>query len=440
MKKAWREVNGQEATDEFERKFQAEVNTRSEKRSLAQGEGAYCAETLKRLQDRADELHQRLKEEYNLPLEQSMLTPAAIRSRLAEIKNISPRVNVILLCGGIAPEVAALKRLGVPLGIVIVQDTDLEAVGVAVAAHPDVHFAIVGTNVKNVGDIKAMTEHRVVRLVEIEVGGTHAVCLTSPCTAFSLCGKKEGFDGPAGLLFIQCKSILDQVQKCSGEMPMYLVETVYSTKILQQEQDSFFGLSNLFKAKGSMCAPSERKRRFATNRPPVVCRKDIDENDVEDKELPSLNGDLPEYCAAAAIQGPDRQVPPDRKKFPCLMFSKPCVHLVWERTKGACIPTQTMLLPEEAERAMGYSGKEIGITKHSAKQAIQERIDAHDFKDGRACVIHLNGCGDDKTKFREVPDSRRIQLLGNSQIVTLLEALMWNDRQRFPGIEQEKDD
>ena len=55
--------------------------------------------------------------------------------------------NFLLLCGGFAPEVWAYKRLkqkgAAPIRKVVLQDINLEADGVAVAAHPEVEFIIV---------------------------------------------------------------------------------------------------------------------------------------------------------------------------------------------------------------------------------------------------------------------------------------------------------
>ena len=99
---------------------------------------------MERLLKRSAVLLKRLQDDFRLPKEEALMTQSDFRSRIVEVKNALPRPNWLLLCGGIAPEVTAYKRLGAaPLGTVILQDTDLHAVGVAVAAHPDVEFAVV---------------------------------------------------------------------------------------------------------------------------------------------------------------------------------------------------------------------------------------------------------------------------------------------------------
>ena len=88
---------------------------------------------------------------------------------------------------------------------------------------------------------------------------------------------------------------------------------------------------------------------------------------------------------------------------------------------------------EEAERSMGYSKSEVGlITTFSAEKAVRKRIAEHDFSKGN--LVSLKGCADDKDMLEGVSEKRRLQLLGNSEVVTLLEAIMWNSRQLFPPI------
>jgi hypothetical protein len=72
---------------------------------------------------------------------------------------------------------------------------------------------------------------------------------------------------------------------------------------------------------------------------------------------------------------------------------------------------------EEAERSMGHSKSEVGITVFSAEKAVRKRIAEHDVS--KDSLVSLKGCADDKNMLEEVSEKRRLQLLGNSEVVTL---------------------
>lgn len=132
-------------------------------------------------------------------------------------------------------------------------------------------------------------------------------------------------------------------------------------------------------------------------------------------------------------------VHPGLKKFPCLTHSGPKSHFVFRQKDEFEVPVRSALTPEEAERAMGYSDEEVGVTAYSAEKAIKKRICCHDFeRDG--CVVSLRGCADQKDSLERVDDKQRLKLLGNSQVVTLLEALIWNDRRLFPAVSTDTED
>jgi site-specific DNA-cytosine methylase len=374
-----------------------------------------------------------------------MMNTADFVPRISEIKKFRTRPNMVLLCGGFAPEVVAYKRLGAaPLGTVILQDTDLHAVGVAVAAHPDVEFALVtNENAKYPpGDIRNMRTEKVIREVEIKLGGVDTMSITNPCQSFSLAGKTEGFCSENGQLLHDSLAILRGLET-SSSLPTYLAENVPSTKDVNESFNAYLGKgAQYFLACGSICAPCIRKRRFATNRPPPICSPSGTDSSTSP---PSLNGDLPRYLAKAVVedmggrtnrrnQNIRRMVHPKLKKFPCLMNSNPKRHaIIWEQRGDREKPINKPLTPMEAELAMGYGPEEVGVTEYSAYEAVKKRIEQHDYeRDG--CLISLKGCGDDKDSFEKVDDTRRLELLGNSQVVTLLEALIWNERFMFPAV------
>ena len=51
-------------------------------------------------------------------------------------------INMLLLCGGLCPEIDVLKSAGHSIGTVYLWDIDLVAVGVAVKNHPEVEFKV----------------------------------------------------------------------------------------------------------------------------------------------------------------------------------------------------------------------------------------------------------------------------------------------------------
>ena len=368
-----------------------------------------------------------------------------LRKRLAEIKNMLPNPNMLLLCGGIAPEVTVHKRLGLaPLGTVILQDTDLTAVGVAVAAHPDVEFAIVVDDPKaqsklEDGDVNILAEFDIFRTIDDKTGGIHGVGVSNPCQEFSRANPNRlGLDSESARLILACSNIIDFLKESSSE-PMVLYENVKSTKDIEEQQRRSVK-ARYFEADASMCGPSFRTRRFATNRPPP--RKCGDTAHSQNTMPPSLNGDLPEYAAASVLDGqaggkyPRRMLHPHIKKLNTIMHSN------MSSIEGAMFvqdneredPEPVKLTAEEVERAMGYRGTEIGKTSKSAKDAVEQRIKEHDYeRDGP--LVSLKGCAKDfDNPSTELDDETRIKLLGNSINVTMLEILMWNDRKLFPPI------
>lgn len=433
----WKKAN---MDTQFERNFKSLVEARDRVRVLAGAETGgkqLTFDVVRRLELRAKMLLGRLQEDFSLSQEQIMMESSDFRPRICEIKNMLPYPNKWLFCGGIAPEVTAYKRLrAAPLGTVILQDTDLHAVGVAVAAHPDVEFAIVCEDPKHSklapGDIKILLKPDIVRAVEVKLGGIHSASITNPCQSFSLAGKKEGFDSANGRLLHDCFAALRYLET-SSDLPMFLAENVPSTNDINEQFNAYlpYPNANYFYACGSMCSPCIRKRKFATNRPPGYSSDGAKAR--HSHEPPSLNGDLPEVSAPAVLKDKHRLVHPKLKKFSCLTHSGPKRDIVWQLRGETEEPHQTSLTPEEAERAMGYLENEVGVTALTAESAVRQRIREHNFeRDG--CLVSLKGCADRKDLLEHVDDKRRLQLLGNSQVVTLLEALMWNDRCLFPAV------
>jgi hypothetical protein len=440
----WRKAN-KELACRLEKEFEDHVMERQSKRELASETGSnrkvFSRVAYSRLQRRAEKLLQRLQEDYNDPLCATQMPSADFNQKIVEIKNTLPNPNLLLLCGGMAPEVTAYKRLRIaPLGGVILQDTDIHAVGVAVAAHPDVHFYLVcddpqKKNPKQPGDVQILSVVKnVIREIEIKLGGIHHISITNPCQSFSLAGKKDGFDTASGQLLWDCCTVVRGFET-SSTMPSYLVENVPSTIDTNERFNAYLPHrdANFFYACASMCSPCLRKRKFATNRPPGLCL----EGPRFPSGPPSLNGDLFEVTAQAVVQGSlNRRVHPELKKLPCLIHSGATRHThIWEIHDPYKNPKPTPMSPTEAEIAMGYTGNELGITAKLSEKAVQERIKAHCFEtDG--CLISLKGCAcDEKFPAEPVAAKRRLELLGNSEAVTLLEALMWSDRKLYPAVD-----
>ena len=438
----WRDANKEGKARIFEEQFDHKVRERQRRRVMAMagistnnmmmGKGLPKI-AVQRLDRRASQLLQRLQEDFRADPSETMMEYKDFKERIIEIKYVRTRPNMLLLCGGFAPEVTAYKRLNIaPLGVVIIQDTDLFAVGVAVAAHPEVEFAIVGCpdaqKKLEVGDVRILRKEAV-RQIEIKVGGIDMIGITNPCQSFSLAGKKEGFLNENGQLFHDCVAV-QRALADSSDAPFYLAENVNSTKSTNDDYDA--ALPDIgaacFNVCASICSPSCRVRKFATNRPPPECPS------IQTVGFPPcLNGDSKEYQAASIVSRTgSRFIHPGLKKLPCLMHSNPARNpLVWEISDNQ-EPERVSLLPEEAERAMGYRDDEIGITKWSAEAAVRNRIALHDYgRDGP--LISLKGCASDSNfPVEEVDDARRLALLGNSQVVTLLEAMIWREQELYP--------
>jgi len=448
---AWRNAN-KDKFQEVERKFEQLVEARARVRDLASVEGVggtrkngmVCrpsADAMDRLERRASVLLHRLQEDFRLPREESMMEYSDFKSRILEVKHTLPYPNLLLLCGGIAPEVTAYKRTGAaPLGTVIIQDTDLLAVAVAVAAHPDVEFAIIVDptpqsncrGIKAPGDVRILRDRNILRKIEVTLGGIHNVSITNPCQTFSKAGLKDGFDDPKSELLFDCVKAVDFIRD-SSEMPLYLAENVPSTREIDRQSDAYI-MSPYFRACGSMCSPSTRDRKFSTNRPPVVCASSNSADARLPGDPPSLNGDLPHVSAKVVVEHcGDRVIHPKLKKFPCLTHSGPSGANIWHLQGKYNNPIPSRLTPEEAELAMGYKNEEVGVTKNAALKAVRKRIQEHNVeRDG--CLVSLKGCANDKDQLQLVSDDQRLKLLGNSQVVTLLEALLWNERRMFPAV------
>ena len=130
-------------------------------------------------------------------------------------------------------------------------------------------------------------------------------------------------------------------------------------------------------------------------------------------------------------------VHPKMKKISCLMHSNPQRNeCVWEQKDKFEEPVPKPLDPEEAEKAMGYRGHEVGVTAFSAEQAVRKRINDHNFEND-GCIVSFKGCAEDtEHPVEPVPAKRRLELLGNSECVTLLEALCWREQELFPPFEE----
>ena len=438
--KAWRDAN-KKVAHAFEEKFESSVKERNQKRRLANqvGDGSTLTKGgALRLRTYCDKLLGRLQEDFAAEDYETQLEGVDLKRRIADIKIRLPNPNMLLLCGGFAPEITAYKRLGAaPIGKVILQDTDLLAVGVAVACHPDVAFYIVISNPKSKvpkdpGDARILTDPQVVREIEVRIGGIHDVKVTNPCTHFSLAGLKDGFNSESGQLLFDCCTVTRNVEASSG-MPTYIFENVPSTNEVNEQSHRYLpdvGAS-YFNLCASSVSPCIRRRKFATNRPPVICSTGPN----KPGNPPSLDGNHSSLCASSVVDEENRMVHPDMKKFPCQLSSNANKNnCVWEQRSSYFDPVRVPPTPKEAELAMGYRKDELGVTAFTAMTAIENRIKSHNYeKDG--CLVSLQGCASDPDyPLEKLSDTKRLSLLGNSECVTLLEALMWGDKRLFPPI------
>lgn len=437
---AWRDAN-KEVAHSFEEKFESTAKERNQKRRLANqgGDGSTLTRSgYLRLRAYCHTLLRRLQEDFFAAECETQIEGADLKRRIADIKIRLPNPNMLLLCGGFAPEVTAYKRLrAAPIGKVIIQDTDLLAVGVAVAFHQDVEFYIVISDPKSKvpkvpGDARILTDPQVVREIEVRIGGIHDVAVTNPCWSFSLAGLKHGFNAESGQLLFDCCTVTRNVEASSG-MPTYIFENVPSTNEVNEQSHRYLpdvGAS-YFNLCASSVSPCIRRRKFATNRPPVTCSA----GPHKAGNPPSLDGNHTSMCASSVVDGEKRMVHPAMKKFPCQLSSNANANnSVWEQHSPYFDPVRVPPTPTEAELAMGYREDEIGITAFTAKTAIEKRIKNHDYaKDG--CLVSLKGCASDPDcPVEELGATKRLSLLGNSECVTLLEALMWGDKRLFPPI------
>jgi hypothetical protein len=87
---------------------------------------------------------------------------------------------------------------------------------------------------------------------------------------------------------------------------------------------------------------------------------------------------------------------------------------------------------------MGYKGDEIGITAFSVQAAVRKLIEEHDYvRNGP--LVSLKSCAYEMQQ-NQLDDKKRISLLGNSIVVTMLEILKWNDQRLFPPIVDDRSD
>jgi len=189
--KAWTDATGGKLPAEtcytLTQAFNKLVEERKRRRLLAdpqRTDGTLSAKAAHRLEERVKKLHKRLKKDFARPQCDTSMDSSDFKEQIIGILHRSLFPNFLLLCGGIAPEITAYKRLAIaPPGIVVVQDTDLHAVGVAVAAHPDVHFAIVcedpkkeGKSKYEPGDVRTLsTNIHILREVVVSLGGIHNI-------------------------------------------------------------------------------------------------------------------------------------------------------------------------------------------------------------------------------------------------------------------------
>ena len=303
------------------------------------------------------------------------------------------------------------------------------------------------------GSIEPLMDEKVIRELEITCP-VENLSSTSPCTSWSKAGKKDGFTSESGQLLLDCTTIIHRIKESSC-MPRCMFENVLSTTNNNKKMNNAVihidGIDRFFPVCASVCSPSKRNRQFATNRPPPKnCTASVPSK--RNGLPPSLNGDHPELRAASIFLNengkqnndnkyPTRIVHPKMSKFNCLMSKNPTHNwgpCIYQQDSKYSDPTPTTPTPEEVERLMGYKDEydEIGVTAFSAERAIRNRIKNHNFTT-QGCLVSFKGCANDVNHPCEpVEKKRRLELLGNSVCINLLEAFLWRERELFPPIEK----
>jgi hypothetical protein len=163
--------------------------------------------------------------------------------------------------------------------------------------------------------------------VLVRVGGIHNASATSPCVSFSLAGLKDGFGAESGKLLWDCLVAIGHIANAS-EMPIFFVENVPSTHDSNEQFDNYLPKVRFFFADASICSPSLRRRKFATNMPPVVCSSNEPNTPGNP---PSLDGDHASLCASSIVRAPNRMVHPNMKKLPTFLHTR-TEKCIWEQT------------------------------------------------------------------------------------------------------------
>ena len=154
-------------------------------------------------------------------------------------------INMLLLCGGLCPEIDVLKSAGHSIGTVYLWDIDLVAVGVAVKNHPEVEFKVLipqltvdlkgrpgagsgggkgkkgkkgkrkaGGEGTDVNDLWGVTKEHIEALGR-DAGHIDLIGITTPCNDISLAnqGGRNGIEGKTGSLMVKASLVLYWCQR-----------------------------------------------------------------------------------------------------------------------------------------------------------------------------------------------------------------------------------
>ena len=343
------------------------------------------------------------------------------------------KINVLCLCCGIVPEIIALKKLEIEIGIVYVLDIDLDAVGVAIAQFPDVDFRTVSfgtcgnTPYKgqycDVSELKQRTD--ILKEIDRDCGFVTIIITTSPCTSFSKAGPKQGFSVETGHLYDYCTQIVKWYTRRGTAF--FLGENVDSTKQWNAKMTNHYDGIEAIMMNGKHVSAMTRPRMIRTNYPPAD-----DLTDELDHTKPSR---LLRNCVDTSTPHTwpvDGAIHPARQKTACLLRSKQGKSCVWTQKTPYSDPKPREFRIHELEKLMGHA---VDFTKYTVGQAIRDRIKNHNVgQDGH--IVRLKGAGTAQgEKKEELSPTQRQQLLGNSVLPDMFTAALKPMVDLFPPVD-----
>lgn len=176
-------------------------------------------------------------------------------------------MRILSLFDGLSGAYIALQRAGIKIDEYYASEIDKYATAISKYNFPDI---------KRLGDVRDIKASQLPK-IDLVIGG-------SPCTSFSIAGKRDGFKGKSGLFW----EFARLVKECKPKY--FLLENVASMKkewrdIISKELEVESIMIN-----SSLLSAQNRKRLYFTNIPNItqpkdrgIILQDILEDNVEDK-------------------------------------------------------------------------------------------------------------------------------------------------------------